>query len=248
VTRVFDHVTIRVADRPTSDAFYETVLATLGIETSYHAGAYSEWEDFSVGQADGAHPVTTGLHVGFVAPSREQVDAFWEAGIAAGATDAGAPGTRPQYAGDYYGAFLRDPDGNSVEAVHHAALRRGGIVDHLWVRVADIVAARAFYRALAPLAALSIRADEPDLVRLGAHGGSLTLIAEPDTPPTRNLHIAFPSADDAAIVRFHDTLVAAGAPSHGAPSERPQYHPGYYAAYVLDPDGTNVELVGHHRA
>jgi catechol 2,3-dioxygenase-like lactoylglutathione lyase family enzyme len=244
---VFDHVTIRVADRAASDRFYETVLTTLGMETSYHGGAYAEWEDFSIAQSDAGHPVTQGLHVGFVAPSREQVDAFWAAGIEAGYADAGKPGPRPQYTEDYYGAFLRDPDGNSVEAVHHAALRRGGIVDHLWVRVADLAASEAFYRVLAPLAGLSVRAREPHLLRLGAHGGSLTLIAEPGTPPTTHLHIAFPSDDDAAIVRFYEALVAAGHPSQGAPGERPQYHPGYYAAYVLDPDGTNVELVNHHR-
>jgi hypothetical protein len=63
-------------------------------------------------RADGlrAPPLTRGLHVGFCAPSREAVDAFWQAGIAAGYRDDGAPGPRPVYGPDYYGGFLLDPD------------------------------------------------------------------------------------------------------------------------------------------
>jgi hypothetical protein len=62
--------------------------------------------------------VTRGLHVGFRAPSREAVDAFWQAGIDTGYRDVGAPGRRTVYGPDYYGGFLLDPDGNSAEAVH----------------------------------------------------------------------------------------------------------------------------------
>ena len=62
--------------------------------------------------------MTRGLHVGFGAPSREHVDAFWQAGVEKGYPDDGR-GARPQYREDYYGGFLRDPDGNSAEAVHH---------------------------------------------------------------------------------------------------------------------------------
>ena len=60
--------------------------------------------------------MTRRLHIGFAAPSREHVDAFWRAGTEAGYQDDGAPGPRPQYHADYYGAFLLDPDGNSAEA------------------------------------------------------------------------------------------------------------------------------------
>ena len=67
---------------------------------------------------DREHPVTRGLHVGFRAPSRAAVDAFWQAGIDAGYRDDGAPGPRTEYGPDYYGGFLLDPDGNSAEAVH----------------------------------------------------------------------------------------------------------------------------------
>ena len=64
-------------------------------------------------------PPTRGLHIGFSAPSREHVDAFWQAGVDAGYRDDGAPGRGRSTGADYYGGFLLDPDGNSAEAVHH---------------------------------------------------------------------------------------------------------------------------------
>ena len=74
-------------------------------------------------------------------PSRAHVDRFWQAGTAAGYESDGEPGPRPQYSDDYYGAFLLDPDGNSIEAVHHGSLRDGGDIDHIWIRVSDVEAA-----------------------------------------------------------------------------------------------------------
>ncbi len=116
---MFDHVTIRVSERAASERFYETVLATLGIAKTHSGAQGAEWDDFSVAQAEGEHAVTSRLHVGFAAASREHVDAFWRAGIDAGYRDDGGPGPRPQYSDDYYGAFLLDPDGNNVEVVNH---------------------------------------------------------------------------------------------------------------------------------
>src|SRR3954464_806716 len=127
---MFDHVTIRVADRAASQRFYETVLQTLGIELTYSDESFAEWDEFSLKEGE----PTRRLHIGFAAPSRAHVDAFWRAGVDAGYADDGAPRLRPQYRDDYYGAFLLDPDGNSAEAVHHGALGPGEI-DHLWIRV-----------------------------------------------------------------------------------------------------------------
>jgi catechol 2,3-dioxygenase-like lactoylglutathione lyase family enzyme len=241
---VFDHVTIRVTDRDASERFYETVLATLGIDMTYRTPAFSEWGDFLITAGDDAHPPARRLHVGFVAPSRAQVDDFWREGTEAGYTDDGPPGPRPQYRADYYGAFLLDPDGNSAEAVHHDDLRRGGVIDHLWIRVADVAAARRFYETIAPYAHLGLREDTPDRVRFAGDGGSFSLV---HGTPTENLHMAFPTGDDADVQRFHRAAIAAGYRDNGPPGERPRYHPGYYAAYVLDPDGNNVEVVNHHR-
>ncbi len=112
---MFARVTVTASDRDASERFYATVLRTLGVEPTSTAA----WQDFSVGQADSAAAVTRRLHIGVVAPSREHVDAFWRAGTGAGHPDAGAPGPRPQYREDYYGAFVLDPDGHNVEAVCH---------------------------------------------------------------------------------------------------------------------------------
>src|SRR5437764_2559201 len=181
---MFDHVTIRVADGAASERFYDTVLRELGIDETYRTGAFAEWEDFSLTGTDEGHPPTRRLHIAFVAPSREQVDAFWRAGTEAGYRDEGPPGPRPQYGEDYYGAFLLDPDGNSVEAVRHGALRRGGIIDHLWIRVADVGAAKRFYEAIAPYAGLRLTDDTPDRVEFAGTSGSFSLV---HGTPTENL-------------------------------------------------------------
>ena len=241
---MFDHVTIRVTDRTASERFYDTVLTELGIDRTYRTGTFSEWGDFSLTGADDVNRTTRRLHVAFVAPSREQVDEFWRAGTEAGYPDEGKPGPRPEYRDDYYGAFLIDPDGNSAEAVHHGSLRRDGIVDHLWIRVAAVAPAKSFYETIAPYAGLSVRDDSPDRVQFAGSSGSFSLV--PGTP-TENLHLAFPTDDDADVQRFHEAATNGGYPSNGPPGERPQYHPGYYAAYVLDPDGNNIEVVNHHR-
>jgi catechol 2,3-dioxygenase-like lactoylglutathione lyase family enzyme len=160
---VFARLTIHASDRDASQRFYETVLATLGI---------GSWSDFAVEQAEGER-VTRGLHIGFAARSRAEVDEFWRAGTSAGYRDDGTPGPRPQYRYDYYGAFLLDPDGNSAEAVHHGALRTGGIVDHLWIRVADVAASKRFYQDLG----VPLGADTPERVRFGGENGSFSLVA-----------------------------------------------------------------------
>jgi catechol 2,3-dioxygenase-like lactoylglutathione lyase family enzyme len=242
---MFDHVTIHVPDRESSESFFETVLSTLGVDTTYRTNSLATWEDFGLTHADEQHAATRGLHVGFSAPSREQVDDFWQAGIAAGYADDGSPGPRPQYAEDYYGAFLRSPDGNSMEAVHHSDVRRGqGVVDHIWIRVADLEASTAFYAVVAEAAGLVVRPSSAKRTTFaGPAGGSLSLVAG---TPTENLHMAFPG-DNAAVDSFHASAVAAGHRDNGEPAERSRYHAGYYAAYVLDPDGNNIEVVSHNR-
>jgi catechol 2,3-dioxygenase-like lactoylglutathione lyase family enzyme len=244
---LFDHVTIRVPDRGASEQFFETVLAPLGIDTTYRTREFTEWQEFMVAQATPTQPATNGLHLAFAAPSREQVDAFWQAGIDAGYGDDGPPGPRPHYRKDYYGGFLRDPSSNSIEAVHYeASRRRGRIIDHLWLRVADLPASRRFYELAGEAAGFELRSgDEDQRATFGRAPGtpSFSLVAG---PATHNLHIAFPGDDD-AVRRFHAGAVAAGYRSNGGPGERARYHPGYYAAYVLDPDGNNIEVVDHHR-
>ena len=131
LANVFDHVTIRASDRDATERFYDTVLSAIGIARTNTGAEFLEWDDFSIAAAGASAPVTRGVHLGFVAPSRAAVDELWRAGTAAGYRDDGAPGPRPQYTEDYYGAFLLDPDGNSAEAVHHGELRAPGYIDHL---------------------------------------------------------------------------------------------------------------------
>ena len=243
---MFDHVTIRVSDRAASERFYTTVLTPLGVDTTFSSNAFAEWQDFSLTETDKEHAVTRRLHIAFAGPSTEQVDEFWRTGTDAGFADDGAPGPRPQYRDDYYGAFLRDPDGNSVEAVCHGDLRHsGGIVDHLWIRVADLRAATDFYKAAAGPAGFDLSREDAERTAFtgGTGNGSFSLVPG---PPTENLHMAFPGDDD-AVQRFYADLTAAGHRGTGEPRERAQYHPGYYAAYVLDPDGNNIEVVNHNR-
>ena len=243
---MFDHVTIRAADRPASESFYRALLAVLGIEPTLDTAELVGWEDFAIVAADAEHPPTQNLHVGFVAPSREHVDAFWRAGVEAGYRDDGAPGERPQYKPDYYGAFLLDPDGNSAEAVHHGDTRRGGNIDHLWIRVCDLDAAEAFYRTIARHTGLREGRRWEEGVQFRGAWATFSLVHD-ERPPTEGLHIAFPAPDRQTVHDFHRAATSAGYRDNGAPGERPQYRPGYYAAFALDPDGTNIESVVHER-
>jgi catechol 2,3-dioxygenase-like lactoylglutathione lyase family enzyme len=242
---VFDHVTIRVSDRAASVRFYRTVLATIGVEQTHADEQFPEWDDFSLAPADSEHPVTRRLHIGFAAPSREHVDAFWRAGVEAGYQSDGEPGLRPQYSEDYYGSFLLDPDGNSVEAVHHGTMREAGKVDHLWIRVADVDASTRFYETVSPAAGFRVGREEGERTQFACVSGSFSVVA--GTEPTENVHLAFAASDNETVDRFHRDATAAGYRDNGPPGERPVYHEGYYGAFVLDPDGNNVEVVNHNR-
>ena len=114
-----DHVTIRVADFGASRAFYDTVLAVLGLTDPFLGEGLAEWGDFSIAARGPGEALTSGLHVAFAASSRDQVDAFHAVAVAAGYESNGTPGERAQYHPGYYGAFVLDPDGNNVEAVFH---------------------------------------------------------------------------------------------------------------------------------
>jgi catechol 2,3-dioxygenase-like lactoylglutathione lyase family enzyme len=245
---VFDHVTIRVSDLAAAEAFYELVLGTLGIEISLRGNRYVEWDEFALASADvattmmAASPPTKRLHVAFAAPSRGLVDEFWRVGTGAGYRDDGAPGPRPQYSPDYYGAFLLDPDGNSAEAVHHGEQRTG--IDHLWVGVADVEASKRFYELVAPFGGYRLGNERPGFAHFDGERGSFSVI---EREPTEHVHVAFPASDNATVDAFHRAATEAGYRDNGQPGERPVYHEGYYGAFVLDPDGNNVEVVCHNR-
>ena len=176
---MFERLTLHASEREASERFYATVLPMLELDG---------FMELVIAAAAGDESVTRGLHIGFVAPTREHVHAFWQAGIDAGYRDDGEPGPRPEYGDDYYGGFLLDPDGNSAEAVHNDSLREGGAIDHLWVRVADVAAAKRFYEVLAPYAGFRLQADMPQRAQFIGQTASFSLVAG---EPTRNLDWAF---------------------------------------------------------
>ncbi|HKN64127.1 MAG TPA: VOC family protein [Gaiellaceae bacterium] len=239
---MFDHVTIRVSELESSCRFYRTVL-----EREPEGGTYREWDDFGIAEADADHPVTRNLHVGFAAESREEVDAFWRRGIEAGYESDGEPGLRPQYHPNYYGGFLLDPDGNSVESCTGFRDEAGGPpIDHLWLRVADVGASRRFWETVAPVLSLNVREGRQGRVHVWAGNRSFALVAD-GRPRSANVHLAFPVATDADVTEFHRLATDAAYRDNGPPGERPEYHAGYVGAFVLDPDGNNVEAVNHNR-
>lgn len=119
---MLDHLGIQVADLSASKAFYDAVLAPLGAKRMMEfpgvAGYGITKPDFWLGPVT-VDVVQREVHVAFSAPDRATVIAFHEAGLAHGAEVLHAPRVFPEYHPDYFGAFLRDPDGNNVEAVCH---------------------------------------------------------------------------------------------------------------------------------
>jgi catechol 2,3-dioxygenase-like lactoylglutathione lyase family enzyme len=240
---VHDHVTVGVSDLDRAKAFYDAALAPLELSVPYDGEELYEWGDFSISKT-GGRAVTRRAHFAFAAPSRAHVDAFWRAATSAGGRDNGPPGLRPVYHEGYYGAYVLDPDGNNVEAVFHGSPGRPGAIDHVSIRVRRLGLAQRFYRAvLEPLAARVVRDDEQLLGLAGAEGSLWVGEGE----PTQNLHFAFVAPDNASVDAFWQAGVDAGFIDNGPPHERPQYHKGYYAAFLLDPDGNNVEAVCHNR-
>ena len=244
---MFDHVTLRVSDLRDAQRFYSLAMATLGFGESSRGDHFFEWEDLSISAARDDKPVTHNLHLALVARSRAAVDEWWRVMTGAGYRDDGAPGPRPQYHPDYYGGFVLDPDGNSVEAVTIGREREGdNRIDHLWIRVRDLDASKRFYGTIAPVLGLRIAGERTERFHVAAGDRSFALVAD-GRAPTENVHLAFPAPDNETVEEFHRVAVDAGYTDNGPPGERPVYHAGYYGAFVLDPDGNNVEAVNHNR-
>jgi catechol 2,3-dioxygenase-like lactoylglutathione lyase family enzyme len=134
-------------------------------------------------------------------------------------------------------------DGTGVEG----PVVRAVVVDHVSLRVRDLEASRRFYEAaLAPLGFGVVSAPEGGAA-FGVQGADDFWILLGDTPST-NVHVAFAARDRAAVDAFYRAALETGGRDNGAPGLRPEYHAGYYGAFVFDPDGNNVEAVHHDRA
>jgi catechol 2,3-dioxygenase-like lactoylglutathione lyase family enzyme len=118
--RLIDHIQLRCADLAASRRFYEAVLRALGREIVEIAPGLLVADELCLTPSDGP---TSRIHLAFQTENPEHVQRVYEAGLAAGGRDNGKPGQRHYHPG-YYAAFLLDPDGNNIEAVHHGPAKR----------------------------------------------------------------------------------------------------------------------------
>lgn len=129
--RLFDHVQLVVRDLAASRRFYQAVFDVLGIPIGGEAETHFWADELFISTKDGpeaAGALTGRHHLAFQAKDHAMVDAFYREGLAAGGKDNGAPGLRANYHPGYYAAFLIDPDGNNIEAVHHGDADRSAEV------------------------------------------------------------------------------------------------------------------------
>jgi catechol 2,3-dioxygenase-like lactoylglutathione lyase family enzyme len=123
-------------------------------------------------------------------------------------------------------------------------LHRGRLIDHVHLVVRDVAASRRFYEAVLGTLDVPIELSGQDWFAADELFVSSAASRAAAGELTGRVHVAFQARDRATVHRFHAAGLEAGGRDHGAPGERP-YHPGYYAAFLLDPDGNNVEAVFH---
>ena len=126
-------------------------------------------------------------------------------------------------------------------------LHRGRLIDHVQIVVRDLEASRAFYGAIFDLLKVPMGGEME-----GFFWADEFCVSTADSPAAQGRltgpsHVAFQAPDRATVDAFHRIALAHGGKDNGAPGERP-YHPGYYAAFVLDPDGNNIEVAHHGEA
>jgi catechol 2,3-dioxygenase-like lactoylglutathione lyase family enzyme len=123
-------------------------------------------------------------------------------------------------------------------------LHHGRLIDHIQLVVADLAASKTFYTAVLDVLDIPIGGGGD-----GFFWADELVVSATDSPAAQGAltgrhHLAFQAASRAVVDRFHAAALARGGKDNGAPGERP-YHPGYYAAFVIDPDGNNIEVVHH---
>lgn len=123
-------------------------------------------------------------------------------------------------------------------------LHRGRLIDHLQLVVRDLAASRRFYEAVLEVLGVPIGGSAGDYFWADELFVSTADSEAAEGRLTGRHHLAFQAKDRAAVNAFHRAGLAAGGADNGAPGERP-YHPGYYAAFLIDPDGNNIEAVYH---
>jgi catechol 2,3-dioxygenase-like lactoylglutathione lyase family enzyme len=124
------------------------------------------------------------------------------------------------------------------------------VLDHVGLEVTDFDRSRAFYEAaLAPLGIAVVMEPVPQAAGFGSEVSGITKpyfwIMARGRPAVSGAHVSFAASDHATVEAFHAAALATGGGENGAPGPRPLYHASYYAAFVLDPDGNNIEAVCH---
>lgn len=117
-------------------------------------------------------------------------------------------------------------------------LHQGRLIDHVHLRVADLNASKIFYQAILETLGLGITQQSD------AYFAADELFVTPSDEYVSKVHLAFQAANKDIVAKFHTAGLAHGGTDNGAPGER-DYHPGYYGAFLLDPDGNNIEAVFH---
>ena len=126
-------------------------------------------------------------------------------------------------------------------------LHRGQLIDHVQLVVADLAASRRFYDAIFEVLGVPLGGEQDDFFWFDELCVSTADSDAAEGRLTGRCHLAFQATNRDAVDAFHRVALEAGGRDHGAPGER-DYHPGYYAAFVLDPDGNNIEAVYHGEA
>lgn len=268
---MFSHFTLGSNDLARSERFYSALMPILGqtlLEASHDQGVlmfgFADWRQpfLSVCQPFDGLPATwsNGFHIAFMAADKVAVEQFHESALVHGGFDEGAPGIRSIDAPDYYAAYVRDPDGNKLQAVCYLGGRRtgpgGDVISHITIGHTGFERAHAFYAdVLAPLGIVDI----PEERHTGLAGFGLKGFQTPIVyvqPPFNGraasfgngTHVAFSAPSSEAVDQFHAAACAHGGRSEGAPGPRPQYSADYYGAYVRDQVGNKLQAVFHNPA
>ena len=197
-----------------------------------------------------------GFHIAWVAADKAAVEAFHTTALAHGGSDEGAPGYRPHYSADYFAAYVRDPDGNKLQAVFYEKGRKAGpggtILSHVTLPFDDLKAGLAFYEpvfATLGLGRLRSSEDPGEDYAFSRDGADLPVayVQRPfDGKPAAHgngQHVSFFAETSAQVDRFFETALALGGRDDGPPGIRPDYTQPYYAAYIRDPAGTKIQAV-----
>ncbi|MGI9435652.1 MAG: VOC family protein [Geminicoccaceae bacterium] len=263
---MFSHLNLGSNDLKRSEAFYTAVGPTIELPLLHvdHDEGF-----FSLGKSDRSAPPlivcrpfddlpatwSNGFHIAFMAKDEDAVRQFHRTALAHGGYDEGAPGLRTIYAPDYYAAYVRDPDGNKLQAVCYLDGRKtgpgGDVISHITIGHADFERERAFYTAvLATLGIVEIPEEgDANSAGFGIEGFETPIVyVQPpfDGRPAsfgNGTHVAFSASSREAVDRFHAEALAAGGSSDGEPGLRPHYSANYYGAYVRDRVGNKLQAV-----